>query len=98
MFDVDLHLLPLLLKASRPQAAHILHYFPLPCQGTRRTKRAHARRFSAFPCGSVEGGVHVLQCLDFAGGKAGRRRDLLNGKIHGLKGDQTPIGGVGVVE
>ena len=36
MFDVDLHLLPLLLKASRRQAAHILHYFPLPCQGTRR--------------------------------------------------------------
>ena len=36
MFDVDLHLLPLLLKASRPQAVHILHYFPLPCQGTRR--------------------------------------------------------------
>ena len=32
MFDVDLHLLPLLLKASCPQAAHILHYFPSRCQ------------------------------------------------------------------
>ena len=38
-------------------------------------KRTRTRRFSAVVGGSVEGGGHVLQCLDFVGSEAGVLRD-----------------------